>query len=759
MTDPSPVDSVLAFWHGEEERAAMLAHVRTLDATRARFGDLERPLPDRITAGLSARGIDRLYLHQVRAIDRIRRGTSTVIVAGTASGKSLCYQVPIAEAAVDDGRATALAIYPTKALSQDQIPGFGKLGAALVAATYDGDTPRDDRRWIRDNASVVLTNPDMLHVGILPNHSRWSSFLSRLRYVVVDELHVLRGVFGSHTAHVLRRLRRLAAHYGADPTFVFTSATIGNPGDLARELAGIPVEVVDEDMSPSGEKVWVIWNPPDPEGGDEGDELARASSLAEATDVVVDLIRHDVPTIAFARSRRATELMYRWARDRLDDDRRSRIAPYRGGYLPGDRRAIERRLFDGELLGVVATNALELGIDVGGLDAAVITTFPGTLASLRQQAGRAGRGRARAVVILVAGRDALDQYYVAHPDLLFSRPSEAAVVNPQNPEILTAQLGCAAYELPLVPDDRTFFGEEIEEAAPGMVQSGALRLRDGRLFWSKRRPPAPDINIRTSGGPTYTIYDRAEREQLGTIEEHRAYSQAHPGAVYLHQGSTFLVEDLDRARHEIRVVSGSVDYYTQPKEEKHLDVLAVDGRRRVGRFEARLGRVEVETHVVAFRRKSIRGGAIIDTEPLDLPPLTFRTQAFWFVIPDALYAEADVAWADVPGTLHAIEHTAIAMMPLFTICDRWDVGGLSTPAHPQESGGVFFIYDGYPGGAGISPIAFQSAERHLRATLDALRRCPCTDGCPACVQSPKCGNFNEPLDKHGAARLLEVGLG
>jgi DEAD/DEAH box helicase domain-containing protein len=738
-------------WLADDETAARIAHVEHVPARDPIYEDLDPPVPESLAARLTARGITRLYRHQAQAIRCARTGTHSVVVAGTASGKSLCYQVPIAEAALDDPQSTALLLFPTKALAQDQFRALHDLDVpGLVAAVYDGDTAPEARTWARRHATAVLTNPDMLHVGILPNHGRWARFLGRLRFVVIDEVHVLRGIFGSHVANVLRRLRRLADRYGAQPTFMASSATIGNPGDLAARLTGLEVEVVDQDTSPTGAKHVVLWNPP------ADDEGSRRSALAETTDVFVDLVTRERPTIAFARSRKGTELVYRWARDRLGAGLGDRVAPYRAGYLAEERRAVERRLFDGDLLGVTTTNALELGIDVGALDAAVLCTFPGTIASFRQQSGRAGRTAADSLAVLVAGEDALDQWFMRHPGDLFARPSEAAVVNPHNPEILAAHMGCAAYELPLEPGDRSYFGEEIEELATTLVAEGTLRVRDRRLYWARRRSPAAGIDIRTAGGPPFILL--ADATPLGTIDESRVFTQAHPGAVYLHQGDSYLVESLDVAGTTVAVRRADVAYYTQPHEEKWIGIARRDAAERVGRFGLHLGHVEVESQVVAFKRRSIADGSVLGYEPLDLPVRRFTTQAFWVTVPEDLAAGAEVAGAALPGTLHAAEHTSIAMLPMFAICDRWDVGGLSTTHHPEAGGPVWFVYDGYPGGAGIAPIGFAAGERHLRRTLAALRECPCDDGCPSCVQSPKCGNFNEPLDKAGAVRLLEGGL-
>lgn len=732
-----------------------VVHVEVVPARRAIRARIEPPLPDELAERLRSIGVEDLYRHQVRSIESIRSGADTVIVAGTASGKSLCYQIPIVETLLGDGDATALLLYPTKALAQDQLRALHKLaGPELVEATYDGDTDRDQRTWVRKHANAVLTNPDMLHVGILPHHGMWASFLSRLQLVVVDEMHMLRGIFGSHVGLVLRRLRRLAAHYGADPTFVFTSATIGNPADLAEALTGKPAAVIDEDSSPAGEKTYVLWNPPLVEDGDG----QRASALQEATDVFLDLISRNLDTIAFSRSRKGTELMYRWARERLDPETAELIAAYRGGYLPAERRKIEADLFAGTLRGVITTNALELGIDVGSLDAAVLSTYPGTIASFRQQTGRAGRTLDDSLAVLVGGQDALDQYFMHHPGELFDRDPEAAVINPANPEILIAHVGCAAYELPLTPGDRNFLGDGLEERAAELVKKDRLRVRAGKLYWASRRSPAPDVGIRSAGGGPYDIVDDTSGTLLGTLDEGAAFMQAHAGAVYLHQGETYLVEKLDLSSREARVVPSSVGYYTQPKEDKWIGLTEIIARTRLGRFELSHGRVEVESTVVAYQRKDIRTRHSLGYEPLDLPTRRFETQAFWFEVPESLLESAAIEPLDVPGTLHAAEHAAIGMLPLFAICDRWDIGGLSTAMHPEIGGAVWFIYDGYPGGAGIAPVGYDHGRRLLTATMNAIRDCPCEAGCPSCVQSPKCGNFNDPLDKAGALRLIDAGL-
>lgn len=697
-------------------------------------------------------GIDRLYRHQARAVDLIRSGRHTVVVAGTAAGKTLCYQIPIAEAILDEPKTTALCLYPTKALAQDQARSFNAAAMpGMHAETYDGDTPGDQRAAIRRSASVILTNPDMLHVGILPHHDRWADFIHRLRFVVVDELHTLRGIFGTHVALVLRRLRRLCDHYGSRPTFVFGSATIGNPGELAADLCGLDVEVVDQDDSPRGDQWVALWNPEltDPEEG------RRRSSLAEATDLFVDLVRKEVSTIVFARSRKATELVFRWAGERLDDAQRNRISAYRGGYLPGERRRIEERLFGGDLLGVVTTNALELGVDVGSLQAAVLTSFPGTISSFRQQAGRAGRTQDDSLVVLVAGEDALDQYFMTHPDELFTRPPEAVVVNPSNPMVAEAHAGCAAHELPLRLADREVLGEAIEEAANRLAQADHLQLRDDALYWSRRRRPAPQIDLRSSSGRRFEVIDRTEQPQLlGVLDEARAYRDGHEGAIYLHQGETYVCEHLDLANGEVSVVRRDVAYFTEPQVETDMEVLERVAVAGMGNCRLHLGKVRVHSQVIAYRQKALRSRETLSTVDLDLPSVTYETAAIWLGIDEATIRAAGVEPRDVPGALHAAEHAGIALLPLRAVCDRWDIGGLSTPWHPSTGGPTIFIHEAYPGGAGISEVAFQAGAEHWQATLAAIRACPCDSGCPSCVQSPKCGNFNEPLSKQGAIDLL-----
>jgi DEAD/DEAH box helicase domain-containing protein len=739
----------------DPELAGRLVHREVLPERAARFGDLTTPLPGEVRERIEARGIERLYAHQAEAINRLRAGESVVVATGTASGKSLCYQAPIVESVVVDRRDTALLIFPTKALAHDQLRALRSwLVPGLRAVTFDGDTDTDDRKWARKNANVVLTNPDMLHVGILPSHQRWATFFMRLRYVVVDELHTLRGIFGSHVAHVLRRLRRICEHYGADPTFCFASATIGNPEVLASELCGLPVVAIDDDASPRSERVLACWQRPllDEHSG------ARGSANVETAELLSRFVRAGHPTLAFTRSRRGAELVAQHARSKLERAEAglgTRVAAYRAGYLASERRELELDLTSGRLLGVAATNALELGIDVGGLDAVVLNGFPGTLASLWQQAGRAGRTERRAAAVLVAGDDQLDQWYVAHPSELTGRPPERAVLNPQNPFVLRAQVACAAHELPLAPDDVRWFGDGLDDAVRELVQSDLLTPRAGRMYWSGPRSPAASVGLRSGSSVEYRLLDIDEERTIGTVDDARVFTVAHPGAVYLHQGQQYRVDRLDTNQHYALVEPyDEHDEYTMPRTETEIAIVDEDESAPLGCATVHLGAVEVRSHVIAYQRKQISTNRVIEVCDLDLPERKLVTRACWYTVSADAIERAGIAAGRLLGTVHAAEHGLIGMLPLFTICDRWDVGGVSMAGHPQTGEPTIFVYDGYPGGAGIAELAYDAAVRHVRATLDLIAACPCDDGCPSCVQSPKCGNWNEYLDKGGAITLL-----
>jgi len=728
-----------------------LVHLERLPARPAVHRELRVPLPAALAGDLPP-----LWSHQAEAIDLARGGRSVAVATGTASGKSLCFQVPIAEAVLTaPGDASALLLYPTKALAQDQLRSVAGLGIpGLVAATYDGDTDPDQRAWIRRNANVVLTNPDMLHAGVLPNHGRWATFLMRLRYVVLDELHSLRGIFGTHVAHLMRRLRRLCALYGSSPTFVLTSATVGSPARLASMLTGVDVAEVTDDGSPRGERLFALWNPPllDERRG------TRGSGNIESAAMLASLVDAGYRVIVFTRSRKGAELVAVGAKRQLPPELATAVRPYRGGYLTRERREIEDELFGGRLRGVSATNALELGIDVGGLDACVLNGYPGTIASLWQQAGRAGRQQQQSLAVLVAGDDALDQWFMAHPRELFTRSPEPVVVNPSNPFVLDPHLACAAYELPLTPRDDAYWGDELEDGVRRLVHADELRLREGRAVHAGRDRPASSVGLRTGSSSEFSIVDD-EGLLIGTVDPQRAFSTIHPGAIYLHQGQHYKVRDLDLDDQVAWVDSVDPEETTQARSDTSVAIVEEEHAVTIGAARLSLGKVVVTEEVIGYRRRSLLTGEDLGDEELSLPPTTLATRAFWYTVdPALLLVGAGVGLRRMPGTLHAAEHAGIGILPLFTICDRWDVGGVSTPLQADTGRPTIVIYDGYPGGAGIAELGFAAGREHLEATLEAIATCPCEDGCPSCVQSPKCGNLNDPLDKAGAVAFLRAVL-
>lgn len=731
-----------------------IVHIERFPARAARFGELARPLPATLTNALPH---GEFFTHQAQAINLLREGTSVAIATGTASGKSLCYQLPIAEAALEsDGRSTSLLLFPTKALAQDQLRSLAGLGIdAVRPATFDGDTPREHRSFVRTRMNTILTNPEMIHGSILPNHGQWKSFFRRLRYVVIDELHVLRGVFGTHVSHILRRLIRVARHYKSEPTFVFTSATIGEPAKLASELCGLDVVPVDDDGSPHGPRTFALLNPPllDEASG------ARSSTTSETASAVAALVRAGHRTIAFAQSRKGTELIAGDVRRRVNALDADVVRSYRGGYLASERREIEDEIASGKVSAVIATSALELGIDIGDLDACVLSGFPGTIASMWQQAGRAGRTGQTSLTILVAGDDQLDQWLMANPDEVFARDPEPAVINVTNTFIADPHLACAAYELPLAHTDHAYWPDTIDEGIGRLVTDDLCVVRnngDGPVaLWAGIGRPSRGIGLRSGSANEFKIID-TDGTLIGTVDESRAPSLVHHGAVYLHRGASWRVVEFDPERLAAVVEPNTSDEYTQPSSTTNISVLGINERQRVGPLDLMLGAVEVTTQVTGYQRRERRTRKVLSNEELDLDPQRLVTRAFWYTLDHDLCLGAGVDVGDLPGALHAAEHAMIGMLPLFTICDRWDVGGVSTALHQDTMAPSIFIYDGYPGGTGIAELGYQVAGRHLSATLDLLHACGCESGCPSCVVSPKCGNGNDPLDKAGAIALLTL---
>jgi DEAD/DEAH box helicase domain-containing protein len=727
--------------------------------------------PD-VLGALARMGVEQLYCHQAQALHAATNGP-TVVTTGTASGKSMCFNLPTLHILCEQPTARALYLYPTKALAQDQaraLAAFG-LGKRVRPAIYDGDTPREARREIRKGANVVLTNPDMLHMGILPNHGGWAELFSNLAVVVVDEAHVYRGVFGSHVGNVLRRLRRIAAAYGTRPIFLLTSATIANPVELAERLTGLEdVQLIERDGSAKPRRRIAVWNPPF-----TNEALGtRHSAVGEAAELVAGLVREGARAICFMKSRKGVEVLSRLVKQDLQDSHpelAGQVEPYRAGYTPQQRRELEQRLVAGELRAVITTDALELGIDIGQLDAAVVVTFPGTVASLRQMWGRAGR-RGRGLAVYVAGEDALDQFFCRHPQDFLERPVEAAILDHESPLIYRQHLLCAAHEGPLSRGDAEFLGPRWEAHAEVLQSAGQLRRRPSTVMRESYVPghpggyPAADVSLRSASPESFAIVDVSSGELLGSTEAARAHSTVHEGAIYIHQGRTYEVRELDLERRRALVAPFDGDWYTQPKSQTDTEIVRLLDRRSALGVVVSFGEVSVTDTVLAYQRRRLADHAAVDLVALDLPPTSFPTQALWFELPTGLSSELSIddsefgLAATVPldillGALHATEHAQIAVLPLIAMCDRWDIGGLSTSFHPQTGVPTIFIYDGHPGGIGIARTAFARFEELCEDARRLVAECPCSGGCPSCVQSPKCGNLNEPLHKAGALALLE----
>ena len=743
-----------------------LRHAVTLPARAATTVDWPSWVPGRLRDGLRAAGVPAPWAHQVAAAELARAGCHVVIATGTASGKSLAYQLPVLAALLEDSRATALYLSPTKALGADQIRAVRALDLPEVRPTgYDGDTPMAERDWVRAHARWVFSNPDMVHHGLLARHGGWARFLRRLRFVVIDECHTYRGVFGSHVAILLRRLRRVAARYGAHPVFVLASATVADPGASAARLTGLETVAVTEDGSPCGERTVALWEPPllDELTGENGAPVRRSAG-AESARLLADLILEGARTLVFVRSRRGAELTALGAQRTLSaaaaGDLAGRVAAYRAGYLPEERRALEAALDSGELLGLATTNALELGVDIAGLDAVVLAGYPGTRASFWQQAGRAGRAGAPALVVFVARDDPLDTYLVHHGAALLGAPVEATVLDPANPYVLRPQLACAAAELPLTEGCVDELGGDVaRDALADLVAAGALRRRPGGWFWAvPRERPHCEVDIRGSGGQQVAVVESDTGRLLGTVDSGSACSAVHPGAVYLHRGESFVVDELDLEGGLALVHAEEPEWNTSARSTTEICVVGALTTQHSAGVSVVLGEVEVTSQVVGYLRR-LPSGQVLDAVSLDLPPSTLRTRAVWYTIPAELLERAGLAPATWPGALHAAEHAAIGLLPLVATCDRWDIGGVSTALHPDTGAPTVFVHDGHPGGAGFADRGHAALRPWLTATRDAIAACECQTGCPSCVQSPKCGNGNEPLDKAGAVVVLDTVLG
>ena len=677
-----------------------------------------------------------------------------VLATGTASGKSLVYQVPALAEAVATPGSHALFLFPLRALEQDQQQRLHAAAEALglaagerrAVAVYDGDTPTAERRRLRETPPAVLvTTPDMLHAGILPNHASWAPFFRGLRLVVVDELHTYRGIFGGHVAQVLRRLDRVAAHHGARPRVVAASATVANPGELAARLTGREPGLVERDGAPRPARHVLLMKP----RGSANTTAARLFRLS---------VRAGLRTIAFTKARSAAELLYTWVAE-SDPALRHRITAYRAGYLASERREIERSLFEGELLGVISTSALELGIDVGDLDVCILVGYPGSQIASWQRAGRVGRTRT-GLLALVAGADALDQFLVAHPERFLGGRFEHAVLDPANAEIAGPHLACAAAELPLRAGEPWLAEPGIEPCLRGLEERGALyRSESGREWYAARRRPHRDVDLRAAGASCAILLEPeggAKAREIGTIGVGRVFAECHEGAVYLHRGRQFLVSELDLERRTVRVRAVDVPFYTRALSEKETEVLSRERARPVGNFRLLQGRVRVTTRFTGYERRRVHGQDLLATEPLELPPTSFETTSLWLEMPEELRRAIEEAGGHFMGGIHAVEHAALALCPLFALCDRHDVAGISYARHPQLGKPAVFLYDAHPGGAGLAPSLFDRVEALLEATLELVAGCDCEEGCPACVHSPKCGSGNRPIDKQAARATLEL---
>ncbi|WP_433330582.1 DEAD/DEAH box helicase [Spirillospora sp. CA-294931] len=745
----SPLDRLLA----DPSRRDRITHVERVPAREGRRTGWPDWSTDLLIDRLAADGVDAPWTHQAEAAEHARAGRSVIIATGTASGKSLAYLLP-SVAAIYDDEATVLYLSPTKALASDQLRALRGFRLTRVrAATYDGDTPHDERTWIRQHANYVLTNPDMLHRSILPSHGRWSAFLRRLRYVIIDEAHGYRGVFGSHVAQVIRRLRRICARYNANPTFILASATTSEPAKAASRLTGLDVIAVDDDASPRGPATFALWEPPLTELRGEQGAPIRRTATAEAADLLADLVVEGVQTLAFVRSRRGAESVALSAKRALHEaapELTDQVAAYRAGYLPEERRALEANLRSRALLGLASTNALELGVDVSGLDAVLVCGWPGTRASLWQQAGRAGRSGQSALAVLVARDDPLDTFLVHHPEAIFGNPVEATVLDPDNPYVLQPHLCAAASELPLTDSDLTLFGPSTADLLPDLVRRGLLRHRPAGWFWTRRDRAADLADIRGAGGAPVQVVESGTGRLLGTVDEASSHSTVHEGAIYIHQGDSYIVQTLDLDDSVALVDPADPDYSTTARDV--TDIQIVERLRTTSWGEATLnfGTVEVTRQVVAYQMRRLQTNEMLGEKPLDLPPRTLRTRAVWWT----LTADQTEDVPDLSGAAHAAEHASIGLLPLFATCDRWDIGGVSTALHPDTGLLTVFVYDGHEGGAGFAERGYADAPEWLSATRNAIASCECETGCPSCIQSPKCGNGNDPLDKQGALTLL-----
>jgi DEAD/DEAH box helicase domain-containing protein len=736
----------------DKEFADTIAYQHYIPAGEARF-DPSFSLSPEISLLLHRLGLEKLYTHQVEALTFLRRGANVLISTPTASGKSLIYNVAVLEEILRDPAAKALYLFPLKALEQDQLKvlqqWLGVMGRAdtVAAGIYDGDTTPYKRKKMRTSPPQILfSNPDMLHRSILAHHQSWEPFLKNLSYVVLDEIHTYRGIFGSHLNQVLRRLKRLCAQYGSKPRFILSSATVSNPETFGRNLIGEPLRVIESNGSPRAGQHFLFMNP-------------ATSANFLAAKLFLTCMQRGLRTIAFTQSRHVTELIHVWV-SRLAPALRGKFSSYRAGFLPQERREIERKLAAGRLLGVVSTSALEMGIDIGYLDVCLLVGYPGTIINAWQRGGRVGRSGRESLVVLLAKPDALDQYFMKHPGDFFSRSFEAAILDPDNSFVTRAHLPCAAAEKPLIMADEAFWPSGLAGHLEALEKKGLLsRTAEGEPAWfSTRRNPQLHVDIR-SAGASYTIFEKATGQAVGTVDGIRAFKECHPGAVYLHRAKQYVVDRLILDKKDIVVHESDLKYFTHVRSDKETEILEVERSMPKGQFVIREGRLKVTEQVTGYEKRAIPGQELVGVFPLDLPSQTFETAGFWIEIEDAFRQFVEGKGRHFMGGIHAIEHAAIGIFPLFALCDRNDIGGICYPHHPQVGKGAIFIYDGHAGGVGLAKRGYDVILELLEKTLDHVKNCECEEGCPSCIHSPKCGSGNKPLDKEAAVWLMECLLG
>lgn len=733
--------------------SASIAHHRYLPAQPPRFRTPGVPLDHRLQKAMARQGVRALYTHQAEALERLAQGENVVVATPTASGKTLVYTLPVLQAVLENPSTRAMYIFPLKALEQDQLRVVRSWTKALGvsdpirSAVFDGDTPSSQRKKLKESPPhILITNPDMLHLSLLPFHEQWKEFLENLRFVVLDELHTYKGIFGSHIVQVLRRLRRLCRLYGATPQFITLSATIANPGEFAQALTGLPFSVIGESGAPRAGRHVLFLNP-------------AGSPYTLAVQLFRQALQEGLKTIAFTQARKITELMHTW----LIQDKpqlAEKVSSYRAGFLPEERREIERRLASGELHGVISTSALEMGIDIGGLDVCILVGYPGTIVQTWQRGGRVGRNDRDSLLILVAQPDALDQYFMRHPHRFFQSGYEKAVVDPGNKVVLKGHLVCAASEWPLREEGDLFdLKGELSSLLVQMEKEGLLlRSAEGKEWYTPKRRPQRDVDIRAAG-ETFTILEEKTQRVVGKNSGLRTLTECHQGAIYLHRGEHYLVTQLDLKRKNVKVRAVHTPYYTKARSAKDTEILEMQRSRPVGNFVVRQGRLRVTEHITGYEKRRISGQDLLSVHPLELPPVVFETVGIWMEIEDFVKEAVQRAGAHFMGGIHAVEHAVIALFPLFALCDRDDVGGISIPLHPQLGKAAIFVYDGHPDGVGLAERAYDVLEELLDAVLSTLESCDCEDGCPACIHSPKCGSGNKPLDKQAALLILKALMG